>query len=219
MECSICFENTDEISLECGHKIHHNCLKKLLKSNAQKKCPMCRVPITLEKFNNVHNFNLCHCCNEKIDLESINYIKNLTCGCVFHFNCFNEQLKKEDIKDCREKINCPSCRVETDRYYLEAHTYLQFYESMINWVGMPPRCKFKDCRMLSSPRTYFFCKEHLTIQRTNRSFYKGLKYIFKYASTLDEKDRMEIFCKIVEMWDDNIRNINYLPYNKWIEII
>ena len=126
MECPICFENTDEISLECGHKIHKGCLKKLLESNAQKKCPMCRAHITLEKFNDIHNFNRCKCCNDRIVLEDVNFVKNLTCGCIFHFDCFRKALRDESIRDCRDKINCPSCRVETDRYNLEAFSFLMF---------------------------------------------------------------------------------------------
>jgi len=223
MDCPICFEITDEISLECNHKIHKECLKRLLKSNAPKKCPMCRSHINLDKFNDIHNFNRCNYCNKKINLEGIDFLKNLTCGCIFHYDCFREALIKNNIIDCRDIINCPSCTVETDRYNLEAYSYLYFYESLIKWVGTPPRCTHFEngiqCNNKSSPRKYYKCEIHYTKTRTNRSFYKGLKYIFKYASSLEETDKMKIFCKIVDMWDDNENNIKNLPYNKWIDIL
>jgi hypothetical protein len=131
-------------------------------------------------------------------------------------------LIENEIIDCRSEINCPSCLIKTERYHLEAYSYLYFYEGMTQWVGKPPRCEYVEngvrCDAEASPKKYYYCLKHFTIERTNRSFYKGLKYIFKYASTLEEKQRMKIFCRIVEMWDNNEKNINFLPYNRWLEI-
>lgn len=46
--CSCCLANNDPIhtiNLKCGHRFHHNCLDKWIKSKPDATCPMCRSEI------------------------------------------------------------------------------------------------------------------------------------------------------------------------------
>jgi len=51
--CCICLEenNNNNITLQCGHKLHKKCLKELL--DYSNKCPMCR--------QNIFKDHMCKC--------------------------------------------------------------------------------------------------------------------------------------------------------------
>lgn len=40
-ECCVCYENTNQ-SIECGHIICDDCIKKIMEHSKSLKCPMCR---------------------------------------------------------------------------------------------------------------------------------------------------------------------------------
>ena len=49
-DCPICLEHTDD-TLECGHKIHLECVKKHFKP----ECPVCRKPLNITVSGKLEN--------------------------------------------------------------------------------------------------------------------------------------------------------------------
>lgn len=214
MECSICFTENPNIKLGCGHQLHQECLIKLLKSNISKKCPLCRYQLDYTYYCNLFNVNNCDICNKKINVDDVSFMKNTTCGCIYHFNCFKRKLIDSGITDNRTYLNCPCCTTEFNRESLETKSFTMFRDGLFSWVGTPPQCRHVSitgirCDNYASPRKYYLCDDHCNENRvrSNRSYEMGLTYIFKFGSSLPDDLRLKYFCKIIEDWDDNIDGI------------
>ena len=214
MECSICLGDDPNHKLDCAHQIDEECLQKLLISNLAKKCPMCRHDLDYIKYCNQFNLNNCDICNQMIDVDSINFVKNTNCGCIYHFNCFRQNLINCGITDNRAFVNCPSCLNYFNRETLETKSFTMFRDALFGWIGTAPICRHINkngirCNNYCSPRKYYLCDEHCNKNqvRSNESYEMGLTYIFKFGSSLPEDLRLKYFCKIIEDWDNNVNGI------------
>ena len=214
MECSICFEEKPDLKLGCGHKIHQDCFKKLLKSNIPKKCPMCRYEFDYSFYCNLLNVNNCDICNQQINVDAVSFVKNTTCGCIYHFNCLRQSFIEKNIIDTRTYLNCPCCTTEFNRETLETKSFTMFVDGFFSWVGTPPQCRHISkngvrCDDYASPRKYYLCNTHCDENhvRSNRSYEMALTYIFKFAFSVPEDLRLKYFCRICEDWDDNVNRI------------
>tara|TARA_Y100000996_G_C22491879_1_gene630572 strand:- start:195 stop:644 length:450 start_codon:yes stop_codon:yes gene_type:complete len=54
--CIICFENKKEYNLSCNHSFCINCLSKILQSDLDMKCPLCRKNIIKKDINHIKKF-------------------------------------------------------------------------------------------------------------------------------------------------------------------
>ena len=215
MECSICFEEGGDFALECGHRLHEKCLRKLLKSNLAKKCPICRHKFDYADYCNRLEVNRCDICDKLAEVDDVNFVKNTTCGCIYHYKCLRSNLIEKNIIDTRTYLDCPNCLMKFNRECLETKSFTMFVDGFFCWVGTPPQCRHIDkitgirCDDYASPRKYYLCNIHCDENhcRSNRSYEMALTFIFKFATSVPENLRLQYFCKICEDWDNNINNI------------
>lgn len=183
--CPIC---QDELVIEikklnCRHKMHKNCYKQLLCSNAQKKCPICRVQLVV-------NNSICGYCFKEIDSrpEKCEVLVSEECGCFFHYNC---------VKKGRE-IECKNCAMFINTEKVNGLTYTYLDNAFTNWVGNYYGCMHHGCNLNGNPRYYGYCLNHKKNEATNNAIFMSLKYFVKYVYEKEPYKKYLIFLKLIE---------------------
>jgi len=191
--CCICLQdlNNDIEVLTCNHKLHKNCYKSLMKSTAQKKCPMCRVDIK-------YATNVCGICNQEMNLnpQSCECIISGDCGCIFHYNC---------MKEITEKTYCTRCDIEIYRKNFNAMSYLYFPEGHRMWIGDRLKCLHSGCNNYGIPNNYGYCHFHSIASSTNRAIVSSFAYMIKYVSSQNSTERNLIFLKSIKYMNENYK--------------
>ena len=194
-ECCICYENIkkDEIIvLPCSHKLDIKCYDKYKESIKQRiscsfNCPMCRTPIEQE---------VCQCkiCNEILDKESVNYMKNIKCGCEFHYTCYNEN----NTNYYREKRHkCIICLEEHNEEDLEVYSYLYFPEGYQLWVNDLKSCRDNNCNNNGNPKSGNYCSLHRKYTVKNREVIKAFKYFTQRGIGMSREEKEKLFLEMI----------------------
>lgn len=212
-ECSICLQKiySKEVKiLRCNHKLHRKCYEKLLESNCQNKCPLCRedfnqnwntpLPIsnsserlTLENIlNEIGSGVCCSICNNVLDLneENCTVVKSNSCGCFYHFGCLKDKRRLSLMGNC-------SCGKDVDFRDVDMLSYLYFLNGYKSIVGEIKQCKCENCNTEGNPKRWGYCSYHNSSITTNIAFALSLQLMTRYVLEDDVKRRMDIFYRIL----------------------
>ena len=195
-ECCICLEKIKEknlVILPCMHKLDKKCYEKYKESIKKRvsctlNCPLCRFPIDTEN-------NKCMICNEIMEKDTLNYMKNVNCGCEFHYSCYNianNNYYKEDIHKC---FICKKLHNSED---LEVYSYLYFPEGYELWVNDLSNCLHKDCNNIGNPKCGNLCEEHRKYTAKNFEVIKAFKYFTQKGIGMEKILKEKLFIKMME---------------------
>jgi hypothetical protein len=215
--CSICLDDysNNRIILECNHCLHRDCLKQLINSNNEKKCPLCRQDITSNFINNIFNKDLytCSLCDKEIcqDENDMDNVRLMKCGCNFHFNCWKKHLEKQfvfekdndNIVPFNTLINCPCCDEEQHFYNVNAREYSYLYNGHTTWIGQIENCKHKYCIYDGNPIRYGYCQLHAKHKSSNKAIKNTLRFMVKMGSFWTYEKKNRLFYKILRELDRN----------------
>ena len=215
--CSICLEdyNNNRIKLECHHCLHKDCLKRLINSQNEKKCPLCRNDLTEEFINQIFEkeFTTCSLCQKEISQEKsdMDNVSLMSCGCNFHFNCWKEHLEKyfifekdsEIIIPFNCNINCPNCQEEQPFYNVNSRDYSYLYNGHLTWIGEIESCRHKYCVYNGNPLRYGYCSIHAKHKASNKAIKNTLRFMVKMGSYWSYEKKNKLFYKILRKLDNN----------------
>lgn len=199
--CCICLDTIKEIDkhiLNCKHFLHKNCYISMLKSCHSKKCPICRQKILTEKQE-------CGICQKTLNMDesSCETFRSLNCFCCFHYSC----IKKHKF------VECLNCNIQIDCENIEALSYLYLQNGYEKWIGNIPKCKKEDCGNRANPKRFGYCCLHKDKMCTNRAIILAFVYFTRYINEPIEKNRQNIFEKLVEFCDKHYNCIDYTEVN------
>jgi len=192
-ECSICLQTIYQKDLKillCNHKLHQNCYEQLLKSDLEKKCPLCRCPFdNPEPVEDIYDSSPCGICGVRVILDEArcDVVKSNECRCFFHYDCV--KIKRMDRKNylcsCGRLINLED---------VDMMSYLYFLDGYKKIVGEFSLCKYNGCHLEGNPKRWGYCQYHNQDLTTNTAFAKSLQMMVRYVNMGNKED---IFFKIL----------------------
>lgn len=200
--CSICLDDVlkeEEHKLECSHVLHQNCYSSLMRSPANKKCPMCRCDI-------LKNLNICMICNGEMNLDpnECEILRATDCNCLFHFHCLKQ----------RRSIYCLRCDKNINTENVEALTYYRFETSHLKWIGPFNKCKIPGCKHNGNPGKFGYCDLHNESKSTNKAIILAYAYFIKFIYEDEPGNRASIFINLIEYMNsyhrlDDIEEVDF----------
>ena len=197
-ECPICLNNVrprNHKTLPCGHVLHSTCLKNLINSNCQKKCPVCRANLdnNTETEKTPSDFSIqtkCGICCENMNVteSSCQFVKQH--NCFFHYKCITEKRKNTSTTTC-------NCGVKFSLNSVDMISYLWFVNGYEEIVGKMCECKEKGCSIVGNPKRWGYCVGHNSCICTNAAFAKTLQVMVRYVDEEDMEKRRDIFYRIL----------------------
>lgn len=222
-DCPICLsnDNHDLVILPCLHQLHRKCYESLV-NHKKLFCPTCRMDFLKEEvYTSDSNINSCCCCKKIMTKNSVDYIKNGFCGCIFHVKCLQNKLSEIVNPSQKDKAltiyKCPFCQMEPREGLQIANwcsknspIHMKYQDkSFISWVCPLQPCYYNfheggECEYYGNPsRNGNYCSKHAhygsrIMNRENEpesweNVESVLLYILRYYIHLDERDKFKIF--------------------------
>lgn len=195
LECCICYNEiskTELVVLPCSHCLDIKCFEKYKEVVSKNvsfslKCPICRISIE-------PNEDKCKICNENMDKESVNYIKNVNCGCEFHYTCYE---KKNNNYYQKENHQCFCCNKAHEPEHLEVYSYLYFPEGYSMWVSDLKDCIKAGCNNYGNPKSCNYCSRHSTFTAKNNEVVKAFKYFTQKGIGMNRLEKEKLFMRMM----------------------
>jgi len=195
-ECSICFEKimkNEIVVLPCLHKLDIKCYEKYRESVKERisssfNCPICRNPIEL-------GTDRCMICQELLEKDKMNYLKNVKCGCEYHYTCYND---KNPSYYRTNKHRCSVCSVEHRPEDMEVYSYLYFPEGYETWISEIKGCQQNNCHNIGNPKCGNYCDDHKKFTVKNREVVKAFKYFTQKGIGMSRDEKEKLFLKMMK---------------------
>ena len=203
-ECSICLQSIYKKELKklnCNHNLHKECYKKMMESELEKKCPLCRCPFEKpqpEPVEDIYDSCSCGICGGMLILDEArcDVVKSNECRCFFHYGCIKSKRLESQYYQC-------NCGRRINMEDVDMMSYLYFLDGYKNIVGDIGECKFSGCNMEGNPKRWGYCQYHNPDITTNNAFAKSLQMMVRYVNM---GDREVIFYGI--LLELNRRNVS-----------
>jgi len=122
---------------------------------------------------------ICKICNNILDINSPNYIKNNKCGCIFHYKCFE---KRNNNFFSISFPTCISCKSHYNKNDLLPYENVSYELAFDYWIGdnlIYKICSQKNCPRFSKNKYLNFCKKHFYENYSEEKLNEKLIIIFK----------------------------------------